>query len=130
VNYYEARQVSGSDPPNWHFTGENDGHFFLEGCNKSCVHATPEEACAHWVEFQIGIGFHHSECGWTHCDNREGADIEGRIRLCPKPAKEAIRVGGPNGGHYTLCADHAADNIAEALFRLENQGAFQIVSSF
>ena len=131
MNYYEARRVKDVEPAEWHFTGMNDGRIWPVGCSKDCHHATPEEACQHWVEYQIGIGCRRVECVWTSCRNREGFDDQGRPRFCPKPARTHIQVGdGPNGGSYTLCDDHAADNIAEALFRLDHEGLVRITSSW
>ncbi len=129
MNYYEARQPK-DDKTIWHFTGKNDGRFWPEGCSGNCRHATPEEACQHWVEWQIGQGVRRNECGWTSCDNRHGFDEQGRVKTCPKPAHTLLEVGGPNGGHYTLCDDHASDNIVEALFRLDHEGSFTITSSW
>lgn len=134
MNYYEARERKNEDGSSgsgvWHFTCQNDDRIWPEGCDSSCTHATPEEACQHWVEVQIAMPKRRGQTSWTSCQNREGFDDEGKPKMCPNPARTSIHVGGPNGHDYAFCDDHAADNIAEGCFRLDHTGSFQITSSY
>ena len=128
MNYYEARQVKtddGSGSGIWHFTGFNrrprpDGRFWPEGCTADCRHATPEEACQHYVQVQIDRGVQRHKCSWTPCQ------AEG----CDKPAQDVLAIGGPNGRDYALCEDHATDERAIEMYRASHRGSFSITSSY
>ncbi len=126
MNYYQARQVDpDADRPDagkWRYTRMNDGAIWPEGACRECDgHDTAEEACQHYVEGEIAQGIQWNDCSWTTCANRPS---------CDKPARRSAMIGGPNGGFYTLCDDHAADNIVEALFRLDHTGTFSMTSSY
>lgn len=127
MNYYQARQVDPAadreDAGKWRYTRMNDGAIWPHGvCAEGCPgHDTPEEACQHFMEGEIARGITWGDCSWTTCDNRPS---------CDKPARKVGYVGGPHHSGYTLCDDHAADNIAEALYRLDHKGEFSSIASW
>ncbi len=118
MNYYSARQ-HGKDGP-WHFTRRNDDRVWPEGCTTSCEHASPEEACQHYVDLQVAEGVRHGSCSWTTCVYAD----------CANPAQQVLSIGGPNGHDYPLCDTHATNSVAVVMFRAEHEGAFEIVSSY
>lgn len=136
MNYHQARQVDPAsdreDAGKWRYTNMNDGRVWPEGaCATDCPgHDTAEEACQHWVEGQVANGVRWHDCSWTTCDNRHGTDENDKPITCPNPAQRLAYVGSADNHGYTLCADHASDNVAEALFRLDHKGEFSSFGSF
>lgn len=121
MNYYEARQRNDGDQPLgiWHFTRMNDKQIWPDGCDESCTHSTPEEACQHRVELWIADGVHLVKTSWTSCD------VEG----CENPAQQGFDIGREIRG-YVYCDEHASEERAIEQFRADHIGTFSITSSY